>query len=77
MKVVNCVFAFKCPATWDTLSATALRDVRFCSGCQKNVHLCRTDKALAKAIRLNQCVAIDFRSPRKLERLLGSPMPPR
>jgi hypothetical protein len=54
----NCVFAFKCAANWRDLIPTEDDKVRFCNGCQKEVHLCEDDDALVKSIRLNRCIAI-------------------
>ena len=56
----NCRFAYKCEKTWDDLivDASSSRSVRFCDDCEKSVFLCETDTELAKAIRLNRCVAI-------------------
>ncbi|RZW16516.1 MAG: hypothetical protein EX260_09810 [Desulfobulbaceae bacterium] len=54
----NCRFKFKCGAAWEHLDATEAPGVRYCGGCERDVHLCETDDELAKAIRENHCVAI-------------------
>ena len=65
----NCVMSFKCPNEWDLLSETDDEDVRFCGGCQKEVHFCHDDEDLAKSVRLNRCVAF-FRPGEVTERML-------
>ena len=54
----NCQFAFRCPKTWDTLQQGESDEVRYCTDCENNVYLCRTDGELAEAIQQNKCVAI-------------------
>ena len=54
----NCIFAFKCTAKWDDLTTTENEAIHFCEECQREVHLCEDDAELAKAVRLNRCVAI-------------------
>ena len=54
----NCVFAFKCTAKWNELMSTEDDKIRFCSECQKEVHLCEDDQELVKSVRLNRCIAI-------------------
>ena len=34
-------------------------EVRFCSGCEKEVYQCATDEELTHNIQLNRCVAIN------------------
>ena len=55
----NCIFAFKCDASWDELTDTEDYDVKFCYTCQREVHFCETDEKLLKAVKRNLCVAID------------------
>ena len=51
-------FRFECPMSWDALSETS-PGVRFCSECERSVHLCET-VAEAEALALRgECVAID------------------
>jgi hypothetical protein len=54
----NCVFAFQCTRTWDSLRPTGSQGIRFCDDCQREVHFCRDARALSRAIALNRCVAI-------------------
>jgi hypothetical protein len=54
----NCVFAYQCTRTWDSLDKTSHRDVRFCGDCGREVHFCHDARSLNKAIALNRCVAI-------------------
>lgn len=59
----NCRLRNPCPKPWDgMLPVNATGTIRFCDECQKNVHLCRTDKELASNVRAGNCVAF-FRSP--------------
>jgi len=58
LTIRNCVFAFKCTAKWDELSATDDDKVHFCHDCQKEVHLCEDDDELVKSVHLNRCIAI-------------------
>lgn len=57
ISIRNCRFAFKCEAKWDDLSETEDEDVRFCNSCEKEVYFCINDDELARAVRLNRCVA--------------------
>jgi hypothetical protein len=54
----NCVFAYQCTRTWDSLRKTANGGIRFCGDCQREVLLCADPWALSEAIALNRCVAI-------------------
>lgn len=58
LTIRNCVFAFKCSAKWYELAPTNNDKINFCQDCQREVHLCEDDEALAAAVRLNRCVAI-------------------
>jgi hypothetical protein len=57
ISIRNCRFAFKCEMKWDDLNETGDEDIRFCNSCEKEVHFCINDDALARAVRLNRCVA--------------------
>ena len=57
ISIRNCRFAFKCEMKWDDLNETGDEDVRFCNSCEKEVHFCINDDELARAVRLNRCVA--------------------
>ena len=54
----NCTFKFKCTQTWEGLERTDIGTTRRCNICNEYVYFVETDKRLAEAIKLNQCVAI-------------------
>jgi len=54
----NCTFKFKCTQTWERLEKTDVAITRKCNVCNDYVYFVETDKRLAEAIKLNQCVAI-------------------
>lgn len=54
----NCTFKFKCTQTWEGLDRTDIGTTRHCNVCSEYVYFVETDKRLAEAIKLNQCVAI-------------------
>ena len=54
----NCTFRFKCTQTWEGLERTDIGTTRRCNVCSEYVYFVETDKRLAEAIKLNQCVAI-------------------
>jgi hypothetical protein len=54
----NCTFRFKCTQTWEGLERTDIGTTRRCNICSEYVYFVETDKRLAEAIKLNQCVAI-------------------
>ena len=58
MRIENCTFTFKCPTTWEQLSRTDDRHVRFCGQCARTVHLCATDDELTRHARDRHCVAV-------------------
>jgi len=60
----NCVYSFKCNASWEDMRViqqrgyeSAIGAVRFCSTCQKEVFECLNDHELVENIRLNRCVS--------------------
>lgn len=57
----NCRFAFECPKSWDALIETTESSIRYCVHCDRGVHFCGTDEALAQAVSRNLCVAIEVR----------------
>lgn len=72
----NCVFAYKCTRSWDSLQVTSERDMRFCDDCQREVHYCHDAWSLGQAIALNRCVAVvveDIRSRGAGLLVLGEP----
>ena len=66
----NCTVAFKCRTRWQDLPDDGIESVRFCGECQKEVHLCTSEKDLREALLDNLCVAIEVR-PQKSEMILG------
>lgn len=54
----NCHFRYRCHMEWDDLEITASDTVRHCGICGKDVHLCTSQDALARAILENLCVAV-------------------
>lgn len=70
----NCKFAFKCTKKWEELVKTENKSIRFCGDCERDVHFCRTDAELTKAIKFNECIAII--DPESGEQLLGDVCPP-
>ena len=69
----NCTFKFKCTQTWEGLDRTDIGTMRRCNVCSEYVYFVETDKRLAEAIKLNQCVAI---AKEPLEIYVGSVRPP-
>ena len=60
----NCTaksFAFLCPRHWSGLQKTEDAGIRFCSKCEKQVHLCVTDEELQVHTGMGHCVAVDGR----------------
>lgn len=57
VSIRNCRFAFKCDKKWNDLIETEDSDIRFCNGCEKEVHFCADDDELARSVKLNRCVA--------------------
>jgi hypothetical protein len=52
------VWKFKCPLKWGELQHTTDPSVRYCSVCEKSVHLCRTPEELRAHAEMRHCVAI-------------------
>ena len=71
----NCIFGFQCTRNWDEMpyasSSSDDTEVRFCSGCEKEVYQCATDEELTHNIQLNRCVAINRSDDDGEEMLLG------
>ena len=53
------------------ITSTSESEVRFCSGCEKEVYQCVTDEELTNNVRLNRCVAITRSSHSEEDMLLG------
>ena len=62
-EIRNCEFRFKCPRTWDSLSATGDPSLRSCDECKRTVRYCRTPDELHAAIVKNECVAVELHVP--------------
>ena len=71
----NCVFRFECPKTWNKLLETSNKKIRYCTVCDKGVHLCETDAELKKALEKNWCVAVDKDIKEVPTRLIGDVEP--
>jgi len=71
----NCIFGFQCTRNWGEMShASSSSDdteVRFCSGCEKEVYQCATDEELTRNVQLNRCVVIARSTDAEDEMLLG------
>ncbi|ESZ89378.1 hypothetical protein KT71_003441 [Congregibacter litoralis KT71] len=53
----NCSWGFKCEQTWDSLIVTDSSVEKYCSKCDRSVHLCDTLDDLAITVANNQCAA--------------------
>jgi hypothetical protein len=63
MTIRNCASGSQCKKTWEAmeiLHSGIEESIAFCTDCQREVYLCRTDDILLRNIRLNRCVAIDL-----------------
>lgn len=66
LNIRNCVFGFKCNADWENMQVVLAQisdpqdtsEVRFCSTCQREVHLSLDDQQLVTNIKLNRCIAL-------------------
>lgn len=58
-------FQFLCDRRWQDLRATEDRDVRFCDGCQQQVHYCDTIGEARRHADMDHCIAIDLGIIRK------------
>jgi len=67
----NCKFAMQCTKQWDELKHSGDISKRFCDACQREVHLCLTDKELRFHLIQDHCVA--FRRKRSEPMMLGMP----
>jgi hypothetical protein len=76
----NCAWGYRCDKKWESLDITDNDDVRFCNGCQREVHNTHSSDELVKNISLNRCVnfsslMLDMESgiEEESEQLLGYP----
>ena len=56
--MIRCTVKFKCPKTWAQLSETESSEIRFCSHCENDVYLVRSEAELAEHAQKGRCVAI-------------------
>ena len=58
----NCVFGVKCDQKWEYMEYVCQdsydNEVRFCSGCEKEVYATYTKDDLYRNVEMNRCVAI-------------------
>jgi hypothetical protein len=55
----NCMVRFRrvCPQTWEQLSSTSARAMRFCATCNREVFLCETDAEALEHAQAGHCIA--------------------
>ena len=59
--ILQCPLANRCRARWEQLEAVQGEpSIRFCSACERTVHLCKTDEELARHSALGRCVALEI-----------------
>jgi hypothetical protein len=58
MDIQNCNVVFRCPKTWNALLQTEDERVRYCSVCDRGVHLCSSQEELQHANDQGWCVAL-------------------
>ncbi len=69
LTIKNCERAVSCDAKWEQMQETRDSSIRLCQQCAKDVHLCKTDKELNEAVRLNRCAAINKTDVTSVENL--------
>ena len=57
-KIESCTFSFLCTKTWPSLTKTDLGSIRYCTECDRGVHLCKTEAEVIEAKNNKWCVAI-------------------
>lgn len=61
IKIENCDFEFVCNKTWNELKVIANEvGIRYCTDCNKDVHLITTKHDIEIAKVLGVCVAVQF-----------------
>ncbi|MEM9948941.1 MAG: hypothetical protein AAF810_23150, partial [Cyanobacteria bacterium P01_D01_bin.36] len=73
--ILNCVFSFQCPQTWEALEQTEDGNRRFCQECQKDVHYVDSMQDLHKAQVAGHCVAANIHRSESYPPVLGMPKP--
>ncbi len=53
-------FNFICDQRWEEMRVTENRAVRFCDGCQQNVHYCDTIHEARRHGQAGHCIAVDL-----------------
>jgi uncharacterized protein (TIGR02996 family) len=61
---------YLCPKRWTDLQRTDADDVRFCTGCNKNVYYCDTLRVARERVAEQSCVVLDLGIPRKKQDLI-------
>jgi hypothetical protein len=59
---LNCELEFECPMNWFDLTPTHDAKVKYCEACNKDVHLCITQKDLDTHAEQRHCIAY-FKDP--------------
>ena len=77
IEIRNCEIRYACQNNWDDLGPTKNEAIRYCSSCERDVHLCLTKAELHEAMILNYCVAIQIHDTSKDQQttLLGDIVP--
>ncbi len=60
LAIENCIeglFSFKCPYSWSKLQRVE-KNVRFCSVCEKNVHMSHSQEEFERFVEEGKCVAL-------------------
>jgi hypothetical protein len=77
---IFCEFSFKCPQQWALLQPTAVPTIRYCSACDREVHLALTEEDLRHHADGGQCVAVrvwpDAPKEAEVGYVVGSPGAP-
>jgi hypothetical protein len=79
LSIRNCVFGFQCQKSWHDMdivraSSNGLYggEIRFCSGCEKEVYESLDDNELIVNIELNRCVVINRPTDSGIDQLMGN-----
>jgi hypothetical protein len=65
--IEDCEFKFKCPRTWEQLSATDDDDKRYCGSCERVVHRCDHPMLIELHAKADHCVAVLDRASKAFE----------
>jgi hypothetical protein len=60
LRNIECTFEIKCDKQWDDLETQISSNIKFCTQCQKDVYLCKTQEELDHARSLGRCVSIEI-----------------